>query len=126
MQFHSGRDPRRHETIEGRAARQLRRDGRIGEFIDHLDDCGVLGDTLIVVTSIYGRVDGDTRRVPLLMRGPGVPAGVVSSQEASVADVAPTILAQLGIHGGTGHDGHDLTPSWGHALQTAGLTAGER
>ena len=85
-----------------------------------------LGDraasTLTVITSDHGEAFGEhgeighsvfvydtTLRVPLAMRGPGVPEGRTLSSPVSLADVAPTALALLGITGFDA-DGSNLAP----------------
>ena len=50
-------------------------------------------------------------RVPLLIRGPGVPAARFSAP-VSLVDVAPTVLAHLGISVPEGMEGHDLGALW--------------
>jgi arylsulfatase A-like enzyme/Tfp pilus assembly protein PilF len=79
--------------------------------------------TLIVVTSDHGESLGEhgelshsltlydaTQRVPLLMAGPGVPAGRVVSAPVRLVDVAPTILGLAGLAPLEGSSGVDLGP----------------
>jgi tetratricopeptide (TPR) repeat protein len=49
-----------------------------------------------------------TLRVPLVMAGPGLPAGAVRGGLARSADVLPTLLAQAGVAAPSGLDGRDL------------------
>jgi N-acetylglucosamine-6-sulfatase len=49
-------------------------------------------------------------RVPLLMRGPGIPAGVTRAQLVWNGDVAPTILAATGASAAFPLDGRSLLP----------------
>ena len=51
-------------------------------------------------------------RVPLILRGPGVPAGVRMPGPASLVDVVPTILGLLGLPPAPGLDGVDLSRYW--------------
>ena len=86
-------------------------DREIGRLVDHLEENGLLDDTLIVLTSDHGenlgepgrRVghDGPMResvaRVPLIIRYPrAVPAVRVRTLSSSV-DVMPTILGITGV-----------------------------
>ncbi len=79
--------------------------------------------TLTIVTSDHGESLGEhwesshaltlydaTQRVPLAMSGPGLPRGQVVSSLVRLADVAPTVLALLGIEPAPGLDGADLRP----------------
>jgi Flp pilus assembly protein TadD len=52
-----------------------------------------------------------TLRVPLLMRGPGIPGGARVAEPATLADVAPTVLRLLGLPL-TASDGVDLSPAF--------------
>lgn len=84
-------------------------DDSVGRILSTLHDLGLEDDTLVVFTADHGDVFGDhglmlkhfthyrgVVRVPLLVRGPGVEAGV-SDGLVSSADIAPTILAELGL-----------------------------
>jgi arylsulfatase A-like enzyme len=83
------------------------------------------GRTLVIVTSDHGEeflehggvLHGRTQyqelvRVPLIVRGPGVPSGVRVERTVSLVDVMPTILAAVGEPVPAGLDGSDLAPSW--------------
>ncbi len=61
-------------------------------------------------------------RVPLIVRGPGVPRGVHVKATASLVDVMPTILAAIGAPVPPGLDGADLAPTW----RGGGLELGAR
>jgi len=84
-------------------------------------------NTLIVVAGDHGEAFGEhgeyahsifvydtTLRVPLLMNGPGIPAGTRVAGSVTLADVAPTAIRALG---GTMRevDGIDLTPAFSQA-----------
>jgi arylsulfatase A-like enzyme len=84
---------------------------------------GELDDTLIVYTSDNGFFHGEHRiptgkmriyeesiRVPLLMRGPGIPQGVNVSDLAINADLAPTIVDAANADPGLVMDGRSLIP----------------
>lgn len=103
--------------------RQL--DELLGRFFGWLDEEGVGDETLFVVTSDHGEefqehgsvLHGRTYyeeviRIPLLMKGPGLPAGTVVATPAHTIDVVPTILAHMGIPSSQARDGLDLSPTW--------------
>ncbi|HEX6248920.1 MAG TPA: sulfatase-like hydrolase/transferase [Nocardioidaceae bacterium] len=78
-------------------------DRSVGETVRRLDELGQLDNTLIIFTSDNGFLLGEHRRwgkivpyepsvrVPLLMRGPGVPAGKVVDAPVSLVDIPATI-----------------------------------
>jgi len=83
-------------------------DRQMGRLIDALGDSR--HDTLIVAAADHGEAFGEhgeishsvftydtTLRVPLLVAGPGVPAGQTVEQIASLVDIAPTIAARTGL-----------------------------
>lgn len=80
-------------------------DEAIGSLIDEMDRTGELEDTYIVFTSDNGYFRGEHRipagkflpyepssRVPLIVRGPDLPAGETSRELVSLVDVPQTIL----------------------------------
>jgi N-acetylglucosamine-6-sulfatase len=52
----------------------------------------------------------ESERVPLIIRGPGIPAGVTRSQLVSNVDLAPTILDITNVQPGRTVDGMSLLP----------------
>ena len=98
-------------------------DEAVEQIVGALERSGELDDTLIVFTSDNGYMAGEHRlphgkakaydpsiRVPLLIRGPGVPAGVQPQQMAVNADLAPTILDAARATAGRVLDGRSLLP----------------
>jgi N-acetylglucosamine-6-sulfatase len=98
-------------------------DRGVGRIVDALREAGELDDTLLVFTSDNGFYHGEHRvprektlpyepaiRVPLVVRGPGLPRGVHRSQLVSNQDLAPTILQVTGGHAGLAQDGLSLLP----------------
>ena len=72
---------------------------------DHGEMLGDEGETS------HGLLLGDgARRVPLLLAGPGVPAGSVAPCLVRTADVAPTLLQLAGLAVPDGLDGRSLLP----------------
>lgn len=135
-------------------------DQGVQRIVRALARAGVLDDTLLVFTSDNGYLIGEHRireskvlpyepsiRVPLLMRGPGIPRGEKRSQLVWNGDLAPTILEATGATAAWPADGMSLLgfardpgarsgrdillegpslPSTGGAPQFTGLrTAGE-
>ena len=117
------------ERLYDAGIRQM--DTEIGRLVGFLRSEGLLDDTLLVVTSDHGeefmehgRVDHflttyqESLHVPLIFRGPGVPAGLRIREPVSSVDVVPTILALVGGDSGAGPEastaseleGLDLTP----------------
>lgn len=89
-----------------------------GQLLDALGD--LTASTLIVVASDHGEAFGEhgeighsvfvydtTLRIPLIVKGPGVPADRVAGAPVSLVDVAPTALGLLGVTGFDA-DGIDL------------------
>lgn len=83
-------------------------DAEIGGIIDAIEDAGLEGRTIIVVTSDHGEefwehgVLGHSRSlyetllaVPLVLAGPGVPTGRVA-RPVSLVDIAPSLLRLAG------------------------------
>jgi N-acetylglucosamine-6-sulfatase len=98
-------------------------DDGVARIVRALRDAGELDDTLLVFTSDNGYLLGEHRarsgkilpyepsiRVPLLIRGPGIPAGAVRSQLVWNGDLAPTILAATGARAPWEPDGESLFP----------------
>ena len=95
----------------------------VRRIVRALERAGVLDDTLLVFTSDNGYLIGEHRvreskvlpyepsiRVPLLMRGPGIPRGATRSQLVWNGDLAPTILAATGADAAWPTDGMSLLP----------------
>ena len=96
-------------------------DEGVVNIVEALRASGELDNTLIVFTSDNGYFHGEHRvsrgkvmiyeqsiRVPLILRGPGVPAGARRRQLVSNADLAPTILDAAGAVPGRVQDGESL------------------
>jgi arylsulfatase A-like enzyme len=91
-------------------------DRNVGELLDHLEELGIAGDTIVLYGTDNGphmntwpdgamtpfRSEKDTNwegafRVPLLLRWPGkIPAGVISNEIVQHHDWLPTFLAAAG------------------------------
>jgi N-acetylglucosamine-6-sulfatase len=88
-----------------------------------LERAKALKDTLLIFTSDNGYLIGEHRvreskvlpyepsiRVPLLMRGPGIPRGATRSQLVWNGDLAPTILEATGARAAWPTDGMSVLP----------------
>ena len=104
-----------------RLASLLHVDEGVAEIVATLRDAGELDETYVIFTSDNGFLHGEHRvhtgkihaydessRVPLLVRGPGVPAGATANGLASNADLAPTILDVANVAPGLPQDGISL------------------
>ncbi len=106
-------------------------DHGVSKIVAALQRNGELHNTLLIYMSDNGlmhgehRIDGGKVRlyepsihVPLLMRGPGIPAGVHVEDLAINADIAPTILDATGGTARRRIDGESLLPATAdpHAL----------
>jgi len=100
-------------------------DQQVGRIFQALRSSGEWDRTLVVATSDHGESLGEhgelthsytlydaVLKVPLLVRGPGVPAARRLPQVVSAIDVAPTILARAGLPPLSDADGRDLSPLW--------------
>jgi len=98
-------------------------DEGIAEIVAALRAAGELDTTLIVFTSDNGFFHGEHRvqtgkvlhyepstRVPLIVRGPGIPRGAVRPQLVANIDLAPTIASAAGATSGRAVDGRPLQP----------------
>lgn len=98
-------------------------DEGIAAVVQTLQDLGQLDNTYIFFTSDNGLHAGQHRfptgkgtpfeedaRVPLLVRGPGVPAGVVRSELTSMVDIVPTLAELGGAAMAIAVDGRSLVP----------------
>ena len=83
-------------------------DAELGRLLDDLDRREIMRDTLVVITSDHGEHLGEDGlfghgcslgrpeiHVPLVMVGPGVPAGVVVEAPASLRDIPATVSSFL-------------------------------
>ncbi len=98
-------------------------DARVGELRGVVERAGSLDSTLLIVLADHGEsleqgtvglhspvIREATLHVPLLLRGPGVPAGRVIDGLVQTMDLAPTIAASLGLLIPSDLEGHDLSP----------------
>ena len=96
-------------------------DAQVGRVLAALADAGADDDTLVVYTADHGDLLGDfgtyfkcshlngSVRVPLLLRGPGVPRGQRRKQLVGLQDLLPTLAALTGCPLGQRVHGVDLS-----------------
>jgi N-acetylglucosamine-6-sulfatase len=98
-------------------------DEAVAAIVDALEREGVLDETYIVFTSDNGFFHGEHRnpvekilgyeesaRIPLMVRGPGIPPGTVVDELSANIDLAPTIAAVTGAIASKPMDGRSLVP----------------
>jgi arylsulfatase A-like enzyme len=98
-------------------------DEGVARLVDALRSSGELENTVIVYTSDNGFFAGEHRirngkvklyeesiHLPLLIRGPGFPAGASVADLATNADLAPTVLEAAGAGASRVLDGRPLQP----------------
>jgi arylsulfatase A-like enzyme/tetratricopeptide (TPR) repeat protein len=110
-------------------------DVQLGRVLDALKAAGHGDDTVVAILSDHGESLGEhgevthavlvyeaTLHVPLLLAGPGVPAGAVAKPRVGTVDVVPTLLGLLGVAPPTGLPGRDLRAAFrGARLQAEAL-----
>lgn len=97
-------------------------DARVGALTSKLEALGILERTVFVFLSDHGEgfgppdhgrghahsVYGEEIDIPLLIRGPKLPAGTRFSRPVSHVDLLPTLLALLGVQAPVPLEGHDV------------------
>jgi len=143
-QFRPRREQAIRENYQQRLESLLAVDEGVRRVLSSLRAAGELRNTLVIFTSDNGFFHGEHRvasgkilpyepsiRVPLMMRGPGVPEGARRRQLVTNADLAPTILDAAGAMPGRLEDGRSLFPllrdrgrEWGRDLLVEGGDGG--
>lgn len=131
----------RHELEPGFDAETIRRarrayygavsyfDAQVGRLVHLLDQLGLRDSTVIILTSDHGELLGERGlwfkrhffqpavAVPLIIAAPGVPRGLLRSENVSLIDLLPTMLDLAGDHElgdlRESIDGRSLTPLFG-------------
>ena len=97
-------------------------DDQIDRVLEALDELGLARNTIVVFTGDNGLAVGQhglmgkqnmfdhSVRVPLVLRGPGVPAGKCSEALCYLFDLYPTLAAMAGVEPPAAVDGKDLGP----------------
>jgi arylsulfatase A-like enzyme len=109
-------------------------DAQLGRVLAELDRLGMRDNTLVVVWGDHGFALADNSlwckhsnfeaatRVPVLLAGPGVPAGSHSAALAELVDLYPTLCELAGLPTPAGLEGDSLTPLW-HDPAASGKSA---
>ncbi len=105
-----------HKTMDAGTADLARRayfglctwlDHNVGRILTALDDAGATDDTLVIYTSDHGDLHGnrglwaksymyeDSVHVPMILAGPGVPAGHKVATPVNQVDIHPTVCAVM-------------------------------
>jgi N-acetylglucosamine-6-sulfatase len=128
------------ENYRQRLESLLAVDEAVIEVVEALRAVGELEDTIVIFTSDNGFFHGEHRmasekmlayepsiRVPLILRGPGVPVGAERRQLVTNADLAPTIMELAEASATKPQDGRSLLPlladpdlEWGRDLLIEG------
>ncbi len=98
-------------------------DHQVGRLLIALEEAGLAENTVVIYFSDHGDWLGDhglvlkgpmhyegLLRVPLIVRGPGIPAGAVSDQPVSTLDIAPTLFDLSGANALQTQHGQSLVP----------------
>ena len=98
-------------------------DDAIEKIVNDLQDHGALGNTYLIFTSDQGFMQGQHRlhqgkfvpydpstQVPLLIRGPGIPAGSQPRALVWNGDITSTILQMTGANPNLPQDGQSMLP----------------
>jgi arylsulfatase A-like enzyme/Tfp pilus assembly protein PilF len=99
-------------------------DRNLNDLLQYLFQQGLYDETLVILAGAYGQglmthgeetqgifIYNDTVKVPLIFYHPGsLPEGLEVSENASLVDIAPTVLDMLGLSPAARFDGRSLTP----------------
>ena len=129
---HPGFEPPQTPPQERTAGWQKRRryasevmytDHQIGKLLERLAEFLDLERALLIFVADHGESLGEhdywghgknalwpNLRIPLIIKGPGVPAGVRSAAPASIVDITPTLLELLDLPAEPTFQGHSLVP----------------
>jgi arylsulfatase A-like enzyme len=114
----------RYEALYEQAVQYA--DAQVGRVISYLDSNGLLGNTIVVVTSDHGEEFLERRRwghfetnlhdeivkVPLIIRLPEASDCRVVQHQVRLLDLMPTILDLVGCPAPAGMEGASLRPLW--------------
>ncbi len=98
-------------------------DSLVGKLVSELESLGVLDESLLILLGDHGESLGDhgesthgfflydsTVRVPLIVKGPGIPASERVQAQVRTVDILPTVLDLLGLASRSNLDGVSLRP----------------
>ncbi len=102
-------------------------DGQVGRILEALKASGRADNTIVIYAADNGLALGShglmgkqsvyehSMKVPLILAGPGIPAGRSSGAFTYHFDLFPTLCDRLGIRPPEGLEGGSLRPLWGGA-----------
>jgi arylsulfatase A-like enzyme len=109
---------------QGRAGSMMAVDDRVADLVRTLRETHQLKNTVIMFLSDNGWLQGEHRipgdkflpydeslKVPLIVRGPGIPRGGKVTGQVSNIDLAPTLLDLANVRAGRTVDGLSLVPT---------------
>lgn len=88
-------------------------DAKVGRLVDALEQQGLLENTVVMFTGDHGDMLGEkgmiqkrsfyewSSRIPMIMCGPGIPAGTQIDIPVSLIDLLPTMLDMAGVEDNT-------------------------
>lgn len=104
-----GSDDRRRLARASYYALTTFMDEQVGKVLDALAASGQAGNTTVIYSSDHGDNLGerglwnkctlyrDSTAVPMIVRGPGIPAGAIRRTNVSLVDIFPTVLHATGV-----------------------------
>ena len=120
--------PRTREVIADQLAEYYglitHMDEQIGRVLAALEATGQADNTIVVFAADHGLAVGShgllgkqsvyehSLRAPLIVAGPGIPAGASTTSLTYLLDLYPTLLGQAGARADTEIEGRDLSPLW--------------
>jgi arylsulfatase A-like enzyme len=117
----AGRPPEWDPILYDREIRHT--DDRLRAFFERLERDGLARDTIVIVTSDHGEaflehgflghgpdLHQEIVKVPLMLRGPGIPVGHRVDAPVGLIDLMPTILDLAGVDPVAGVMGRSLAP----------------
>jgi choline-sulfatase len=112
-------------------------DAQIGRVLDELEASGRADSTVVILFSDHGFALGEkgswskhtaweeSTRVPMIIAGPGIPEGEISSAPVQIMDIYPTLVELCGLEAPERLDGNSLVPllknpqtAWPHLSAT--------
>ena len=98
-------------------------DAMVGAVLDALRQSPLADSTYVIFTSDHGELAGEheqyykmnhyeaSARIPLIVTGPGVPAGQTVEAPVTLVDMYPTLMDMAGLDRPEGLDGQSLMPA---------------
>ncbi len=109
------------EELYDAGIRQM--DDELGRFFSFLDERGLMETSAVIITSDHGEEFMDhgrlfhhlttyqeSLRIPLIMRGMGLPQGISIETPVSIIDIPPTVLDWADLPPDPGMSGYSLGP----------------